>query len=136
MKKHVYEKLLAKKYFRDPNAKGSVLLVNGELHTHGQTIEISRIYRDLIQGQKEQALIALERIQASKVYVVATTQNDGEDDNFRDIVLITRSKSRAQRLARKLQSGKIPKGIETLMEFDGATWFERTLEDLSNWKDE
>jgi hypothetical protein len=137
-KKHVYEMLSAKKHFqihgRDKSAvTGSVLLVDGQLHTHGPTIEINSMYRDLVKTQKEQA---------SKVYIVATTQNDGEDDNFRDIVLITKSKSRAQRLAKKLQSGKIPKGIETLMglagfmDFDGATWFERTLEDLSIWKEQ
>jgi len=69
-------------------------------------------------------------------YVVATTINDGENDNFRDIVLITQFKWKAQNLTKRLQSGKKIRDLDTLMEYDGATWFERNLDDLSNWKAE
>jgi hypothetical protein len=124
-KNHVFERISARKYYGS-HATGSVLLVNGQVHTHAKTPEVRRMYRDLVKEQKEQ--------EQAKVYVVATTQNDGEDDNFRDIVLITRSKPRAQRLTKKLQSGKKIRGLDNLMDYENATWFEKTLEDLSCWK--
>lgn len=68
------------------------------------------------------------------VYIVATTINDGEDDNFRDIVLVTPSKRKAQNLVSKLKSGKKIKGLNTLMDYESATWFERKIDDLSIWK--
>ena len=82
----------------------------------------------------------------AKVYVVATTVSDGEYDNFRDIVLVTQSKQKAQNLTRllrgsdhwgprKLLSGKKIKGLDTLLDYEGATWFERELEDLKCWKE-
>jgi hypothetical protein len=126
-KEHIYKKLSARKYFHGP-ATGSVLLVDGQLHTHGKTPEITRMYNDLIKTQKTRAL-------TNKVYIVATTVNDGEDDNFKDIVLITRSRPKALRLTKKLQSGKKIRGLDTLPEYEGATFFERKLEDLSNWKE-
>jgi hypothetical protein len=69
------------------------------------------------------------------VYVVVTTINDGEDDNFRDVVLVTKSEIKAKNLVKKLQSGKKVKGLDILMEYDGATYFERKIDDLSIWKE-
>ena len=48
------------------------------------------------------------------VYIVATTNNDGQSDYFQDIVLITESKVKAQRLtARLLRGRKKAQGIQS-----------------------
>lgn len=69
-----------------------------------------------------------------QVYIVATTNNDGESDYFQDIILVTKSKTKAQRLTRKLLNGK-SKLCKELPDYEGATWFTRKLEDISLWKE-
>ena len=73
-----------------------------------------------------------------KIYIVATINNSGSDDDdyFQDIVLVTTSEKKAKDLVKKLNSykGKI-KGFDRLnMDYAGAVYFERNMNDLSIWR--
>lgn len=69
------------------------------------------------------------------LFVVVTTTSDGERELFPDLVLITPNETRARNLVKKLRARTPVKGLDysLLSDFTGASYFTRTVGDLSCW---
>jgi len=64
-----------------------------------------------------------------QLYVVVTTTNDGERDNFADVILVTDDEALAEETVAKLIKREPIEGIDynLLAPFDDAASFNRTL---------
>lgn len=127
-----YEKLSARKYYGN-HATGSVVLRNGLVVFHGKPADASRLYEKF---RRESLLVELPHTNVGvlgmkesdfrAVWIVVTTVNDGERDTFADVVLVTRDKTKAEKLVAKLKKHKVK--LDWLSEYDSAAFFSRTID--------